>query len=144
MHSRLAIRVLCIAGVLVLPLGKDQSPPADARVAKLVSFFRSYDCPEPYHVTSYLRAADNHDLDYRLLPVISVLESSCGKHQRHNNHWGWGEDSFPSVGAGIDFIAKQLTEGYFKDASAREKLSIYNPSPLYAKLGVKLLREFDE
>ena len=144
MRSHYVIRLVCVAGFLVLPLGNGQSPPEDSRVAKLVSFFRAYDCPQPYHVTTYLRAADTNDLDYRLLPVISVLESSCGKYQRNNNHWGWGTSSFPSVGAGIDFITKQLTEGYFKNHNAQQKLSIYNPRPIYAKLGGKLLKELDE
>jgi len=135
---------VCIAGVLVLPLGKDQSPAEDARVSKLVNFFRIYDCPEPYHVTSYLRAADANDLDYRLLPVISILESTCGKYQRKNNHWGWGSNSFSSAPAGIDFITKRLAEGYFKNRNTQEKLSLYNPRPIYAKLASKLLTQLDE
>lgn len=144
MSSQHVIRFVCLAGLLVLPTGKDQSPPEDARIAKLVSFFKAYDCPEPYHVTSYLRAADANALDYRLLPVISILESSCGKYQRKNNHWGWGSNSFSSVGAGIEFITKQLVAGYFKDRNTQEKLSLYNPRPIYAKLATKLLKQVEE
>lgn len=144
MSSQHVIRFVCLAGLLVLPTGKDQSPPEDARIAKLVSFFKAYDCPEPYHVTSYLRAADANDLDYRLLPVISILESSCGKYQRKNNHWGWGSNSFSSAGAGIEFITKQLVAGYFKNRNTQEKLSLYNPRPIYAKLATKLLKQVDE
>lgn len=111
-----------------------------------MNFFKTYDCPQPYYVTSYLRAADTHGVDYRLLPVISVLESSCGKYQRKNNHWGWNSANtgFSSVQAGIDFITKELTKGYFKNPDTQRKLAVYNPRPIYAKLADKLMRKFDE
>src|SRR4051794_27156841 len=61
----------------------------DSRTADLQRFFESYQCPRPYHVVDYLEAADAYDVDYRLLPAISVRESTCGVYSRWNNHWGW-------------------------------------------------------
>lgn len=132
--------------MLPISVSRSQAPAADQRVDKLVNFFKTYDCPQPYHVTSYLRAADSNGVDYRLLPVISVLESSCGKYQRKNNHWGWNSANtgFSSVSAGIDFITKELTRGYFKNRDTQQKLAMYNPRPIYSKLAGKLMREFNE
>ena len=64
-------------------------PVEDQRHTKLETFFQSFGCPAPYHVKEYLGAADTYAIDYRLLPAISVLESTCGLYQRQNNRWGW-------------------------------------------------------
>jgi len=65
------------------------APNGDPRSVRLEAFFKAYDCPAPLHVAEYLRAADSHALDYRILPAISLVESTCGAFQRMNNRWGW-------------------------------------------------------
>ena len=54
----------------------------DGRVSKLERFFQSYGCPSPHYSADYIRAADAHQLDYRLLPAISLVESTCGLHEQ--------------------------------------------------------------
>ncbi len=120
----------------------DQAPPLlitvgpDPRVPRLERFFRHYNCPPPHHVSEYLRASDGYELDYRLLPAISVRESLCGvsEQQMENNFWGYHPDrlSFPSVEAGIDYVARQLAQNpFYKGKSITEKLLVYNPRPAY-------------
>src|SRR6476660_8297246 len=81
-------------------------PQGDPRSVRLEAFFKAYDCPAPLHVNEYLRAADSHALDYRLLPAISLVESTCGAFERLNNRWGWDsvQSGFDSVPEGIDYI----------------------------------------
>ena len=100
-------------------------PPEDPRFVRLEAFFKTYDCPGPLHVQEYLQAADSHALDYRLLPAISLVESTCGAFERLNNRWGWDsvQSGFDSVPAGIDYITEQLAENpKYKGKTVREKL----------------------
>jgi len=118
----------------------------DERHVKLETFFQSFGCPAPYHVKEYLGAADTYAIDYRLLPAISVLESTCGIYQRENNRWGWASarKGFSSFRAGLEYIAHQLAEGrYYKNKTLEEKVHMYNPRPQYARLLDSLMRKID-
>ena len=118
----------------------------DNRNERLETFFRSFGCPTPYYVNEYLAAADTFAIDYRLLPAISVLESTCGIHQRRNNRWGWdsARKGFVSFRAGLEYIARQLSEGrYYKNKTLEEKVHMYNPRPQYARQLDSLMRKID-
>jgi hypothetical protein len=122
-------------------------PLEDPRVVRLEAFFKTYDCPGPFHVREYLRAADSHSLDYRLLPAISLVESTCGAFERMNNRWGWDsvQSGFPSVPAGIDFITEQLAENpRYKGKTVKEKLFTYNPYPQYVRQVERLMRQIED
>lgn len=119
----------------------------DGRMVRLETFFHMHGCPAPYHTTEYLRAADRYGLDYRLLPAISVRESTCGQYCRLNNYWGWdsARTGFTSVPSGINYIAKQLTHGVpYRGASLDQKIRRYNPVGSYASSIKKLMREIDK
>ena len=119
----------------------------DGRYDKLESFFQSFGCPAPHYVDEYLGAADSNAIDYRLLPAISVLESTCGVYQRLNNRWGWdsARKGFSSFRAGLQYIARQLSQGrYYRNKSLEEKVRMYNPNPQYARLLKKLMLKIDE
>ncbi|MGH9647120.1 MAG: hypothetical protein ACRD4E_09920 [Bryobacteraceae bacterium] len=110
-------------------------PSPDLRFARLERFFQHYDCPAPRHVAEYIRAADRYGLDYRVLPALSIRETQCGVQEKQNNRWGYhpGRQSFPSIEAGIEFLAHQLVENPpYKGKTLREKLLTYNPRPAYS------------
>src|ERR1700742_778076 len=130
--------VFTLAGLaLAIASTADQTPPIqvtvapDPRAPRLERFFHRYNCPAPYHVSEYLRASDGYNLDYRLLPAISIRESLCGVSERQmNNFWGYHPDrlSFPTIEAGIDYVARQLAESpFYRGKSLTEKLFVYNP-----------------
>jgi len=119
----------------------------DPRVPKLEAFFQAYDCPTPYRAKTYVEAADEHGLDYRVMPALAVRESTCGMHQRMNNHWGWdsGKVGFKSVEDGIKYVAQQLGEGkYYRGKGLEEKLRTYNPVPGYVRSIMKLMRQVEK
>ena len=119
----------------------------DNRYDKLEYFFQSFGCPAPHYVSEYLGAADSYAIDYRLLPAISVVESTCGVYQRLNNRWGWdsARKGFSSVRAGLQYIARQLSEGrFYRNKSLEEKVRMYNPNPQYARLVKKLMLKIDD
>ncbi|HEY2842009.1 MAG TPA: hypothetical protein VGJ09_00100 [Bryobacteraceae bacterium] len=99
------------------------------------------------HVDDYLRAADTHALDYRLLPAISLVESTCGAFERMNNRWGWdsAQSGFKSVPEGIEFITAQLAEAPpYKGKTVKEKLYTYNPFPQYVRQVERLMDEIED
>ena len=122
------------------------NPHEDARATRLVRFFQHYNCPTPYHIDDYLRAADVYQLDYRLLPAISVRETTCGVTEQQNNRWGFhpGHQSFESVEEGIDFLAGRLAQGYYyRGKTLQQKLFTYNPLPRYPGEVQAIMRQIE-
>jgi hypothetical protein len=144
------MRKLLASGMVVVALARAASAPeqpADERRLKLEAFFESYRCPAPYHVEDYLREADKNAIDYRLLPAISVRESTCGRHARLNNHWGWdsARSGFSSVKAGIRYLARALAlSPKYKDKTIDGKLKIYNPNLRYVAEVMQLMEQISE
>src|SRR5690242_17848024 len=104
--GKLVFNVTVIAGeILVTPALANnnhvdaelasQSPPAgaraceDPRLLKLQKFFADTDAPARALSHVFLSEADQYDLDWRLLPSISFVESTGGKAARNNNMFGW-------------------------------------------------------
>jgi hypothetical protein len=136
--------VLLIAGLLASPFttSVQQYRPQptvdqnDPRLSRLKKFFADRDCPLKDSAKDFLLAADQNQLDWRLLPSISMIESSGGKDYRNNNVFGWNscKDRFPSVRAGIHYVAAQLGKSHrYKDKDVNRKLHIYNPLPNYSQ-----------
>ena len=148
-YGRLA-RTFVLGVTACAAVASDSTLPAgnpDPRGVKLEAFFKAYDCPAPLHVEEYLRAADSHALDYRILPAISLVESTCGAFQRKNNRWGWDsvQSGFPSVPAGIDYITGQLAENpRYKGKTVQEKLFTYNPFPQYVRQVERLMQQIED
>jgi hypothetical protein len=144
------MRKLLFIGLVAVELARAANAPAqpaDERRLKLQAFFESYRCPAPYHVEDYLREADKNAIDYRLLPAISVRESTCGRHGRLNNHWGWdsARSGFSSVKAGIRYLTRTLAVGpRYKDKTVDGKLKIYNPNLRYVAEVMHLMDEISE
>jgi hypothetical protein len=137
-------KVLLAISVLILPVGvsiRQSAVPAswsvsvnDPRLLRLEQFFAQWDCPLRKSAEEFLIAADTNQLDWRLLPSISMVESSGGKDYTNNNVFGWDSchERFPSVQAGIHIVASRLANSkLYKDKDLDTKLSTYNPLPDY-------------
>jgi hypothetical protein len=140
-----AALVLCAKSTANLPEILERHAP-DPRFARLERFFRRYRCPMPQPVADYLRAADGYGLDYRLLPAVSIRETLCGVQETRNNRWGYhpGRQSFPSIEAGVDYVARQLAENpAYKGKTLRDKLFTYNPRPAYPEEVQRIMRQIE-
>jgi hypothetical protein len=117
----------------------------DPRIERLEKFFKIYHCPSPHHTSEYLRAADGYGLDYRLLPAVSIRETLCGMTERQqNNRWGYHREDFPSIEAGIDFLAQRLTQHpLYKGKTLQDKLFTYNPFPAYPEEVKRIMRQIE-
>lgn len=118
------------------PPSKPQQPVSpDLRTVRLEKFLSRLRCPVTYLAEDFVRAADDNQLDWRLLPSISVIESGGGKAYRNNNIFGWnnGNTLFPSVRAGLNEVAFKLGKSpLYRNRDSVGKLRLYNPDETYA------------
>src|SRR5438552_9386520 len=61
----------------------------DPRLKSIRDFFRHGACPAERFAEVFLHAADLNNLDWRLLPSLSFVETTGGKTARNNNMFGW-------------------------------------------------------
>jgi hypothetical protein len=117
----------------VQPVGGDPQS-TDPRTVRLKKFLGHLHCPVAPLADDFVNAADDNQLDWRLLPSISVIESSGGKTYRNNNIFGWnnGLQLFPTIRTGIHEVAYKLgRSSLYRDRDVVGKLRIYNPDPSY-------------
>lgn len=106
----------------------------DPRTVRLRRFLSKLHCPVVTLSEDFVRAADDNQLDWRLLPSIAVIESSGGKAYRNNNVFGWrnGDQVFPSIRAGLNHVAYKLGRSpLYRSRSSLGKLRLYNPNEEY-------------
>jgi hypothetical protein len=141
--------VVVFAGLLAVPAvtgleAKLTPRQEDPRMPALKAFFERYHCPVRGLAHEFLLAADKNDLDWRLLPSISLIESGGGKAMAHNNLLGWGSTgkSFPSMRVAIHTVADRLGNSkLYKDKDLQGILTTYNPRPEYSYRVKSVMRQ---
>ena len=110
----------------------------------LRAFFLKYKSPLIDYSGTFIKVADENNLDYRLLPAISCIESSCGKRLIPDsyNPFGWGIYGnnvlkFKDYDEGIAKVGEGLNKNYVaKGFDTPEKIApIYNPPSHQSWLG---------
>lgn len=137
-----------IAGLLAAPAAFTQNPHApqpkdDPRLTRLKNFFAGHASPLAAFAQDFLSAADRNGLDWRLLPSISMVETSGGKTDKNNNIFGWnsGRSRFSSVHAAIRTIAAKLsTSRLYRHKDVDQILRTYNKRPQYAERVKTMMR----
>jgi hypothetical protein len=108
----------------------------DPRLLLLQRFFETTDAPAKVYSGVFLSESDRYDLDWRLLPSISFVETTGGKAARNNNLFGWdnGRSRFNSMVEGIRTVAYSLANlSPYKDKDLDDILEAYNPNPEYSR-----------
>lgn len=103
---------------------------------KIDAYFAKRNMPLEGYGAKLAKAAEDNNLDWRLLPAIAIKESTGGKFACHNNPFGWGscKIKFKSFDEAIVTVGMNLggnnpkTERYYKDKTTIEKLHHYNNS----------------
>ncbi len=106
----------------------------DPRLETLRKFFHNTDCPAEHLAAVFLEAADAYNLDWRLLPSLSFVETTGGKAARNNNLFGWdsGRAKFPSPAAAIHTVGYRLANSdVYRGKKLDTVLALYNPNPKY-------------
>jgi hypothetical protein len=108
----------------------------DPRLIRIRQYFLERDCPAHQYAEDFVLAADRHELDWRLLPSLSMVESTGGKEARNNNMFGWDncDVRFVTNRAGIYHVASRLAKSrYYKGRTLDQRLKTYNPRHEYGK-----------
>jgi hypothetical protein len=104
----------------------------DYRVEKLSIFLKNENSPLTGYADEMVEAADNYNLDWRLVPAITGVESSFGKRIPYNsyNAYGWnnGDFRFNSWSESIWHVSKTLKERYIN----RGATTVFAISRIYA------------
>ncbi len=99
----------------------------DDRAKILADYLAAHDSPLQYHAQDFIDAADAYQMDWKLVPAISGVESTFGKAIPGGyNAWGWGvygdqalgfkswRDGIFTVSGGLkqNYIDKGLTDPF--------------------------------
>ncbi len=146
---------LVFAGMLSLPawVTNTELPDSnteyrnDPRLERLKRFFQKNACPAGDLSADFLLVADQHRLDWRLLPGIAMVESGGGRSAPHNNLFGWanGKAHFPSGRAGIHAVARSLANSrLYRHKNVDGILRTYNRGANYASYVKSIMRRISE
>ena len=105
--------------VPVDPMTRVEASQMDKRAKILQAYLAKYNSPLQYQAQNFVDAADEHNLDWRLVAAISGVESTFGKFTPGGyNAWGWGVYGNQALGFkswkdGINTVSPGLRENYF-------------------------------
>ena len=106
----------------------------------LEKFFEELDSPLTDNAQTFVATAEKYGIDYKLLPAISCMESTCGKFipSESYNPFGWGVYgnqyiSFTSFDEAIEKVGEGLNKGYFSKGldTIPEIAPVYTPPNSY-------------
>ena len=129
--------VVCAPAQISLLQSAPTAPPevrGDPRLAALRGFFGKAACPALSYSPVFLEAADRYGLDWRLLPSLSFVESTCGKFAPNNNLFGWesGRASFASPTEAIHWVGYRLSHSeIYRSKTLDRLLARYNRTDGY-------------
>lgn len=91
---------------------------ADFRLNKLKFYLAKYNSSLLPYAKDIIEHADENNIDWRLVPAISGVESTFCKHIPYNSYncWGWrnGEHYFKDYSQAIEIVSKTLGKYYVK------------------------------
>lgn len=145
----IALGSAVIASVACCPY---EPPPPDSR-AEAVSAYLGTRPLAPY-AGEMVAAADRYGIDWRIIPVISVLESSGGRNACGYNAWGVASCAidYGSWEEGIDDVARRLSEAPYAGLTTRQQFSEWQSGQpcltdsgiRYGDLAMQLAQEMNE
>lgn len=107
------------------------------RAAAINKYYSDKNMPMYGKGLQMVLVAEKYGLDWRLLPAISIRESSGGRQDCGHNPFGWGScklSNFKSYDEAIETVGKHLgganerTARYYAGKTTEEKLYYYNGS----------------
>jgi len=129
---------------------KGEDTKTDTRKLILKSFLDKKQSPLTNYTEKIIQESDKNNLDWRLIPAITGVESSFGKRIPYNsyNAYGWanGNYSFNSWDNSIEIVSDTLNNKYVK-RGARKITSIAKryapPSPTWASKVIYFVNQID-
>ena len=130
----------------------------EERAAKIDEYFANGNMPLAGYGMKMVTEAEEHGLDWRLIPAIAVRESTGGLYackKATYSAFGWGscKISFKSYDHSIEVLAMNLggdnpkTSRYYDNKSIEQILKTYNPPsvvPKYADQVIAIMNKIEE
>ncbi len=130
----------------------------DAKAAAIDSYYEDHNMPLKGMGKKMVLEADKNDLDWRLLPAISVRESTGGRAaciKVKHNAFGWAscKVGFKSDEEAIETVARNLggnnpkTAVHYDNKTTLEILHAYNPPsiiPKYAEQVISIMKNIGD
>ena len=116
----------------------------DLRESILRKFLKDKNCPDQEYAEVFVAEADAHELDWRLLPSLAIVESGGGRNFKGNNLFGWanGKQTFTSIGEAIHTVASTLAHGRaYRGKDLTAKLATYNQGADYPAMVMEIMRQ---
>lgn len=142
------------AGGSAIPITNKAEVGEDNRAKILKAYLKQYNSPLSESSDTFVKKADQYNLDWKLVAAISGLESTFGHQIPSNsyNAWGWGVYGdnvirFNSWDEGIATISQGLREKYIDKWGAEDVYQIgrlYAASPTWAQRVVYFMGKIDE
>lgn len=106
----------------------------DSRILAVSSFLDSHKCGTTIQdfdtATEFVDDADTNKIDWRILPIVWVKESTCGKHQLNGNGFGWMAGNslydFSGLDSAISYISYHLTLHPYAGKTLQGVVGTYN------------------
>jgi len=136
MRPGLLIGLVLVFSAVIAPESVKYDYSDDPRILRLRSLFERTKAPAKEYAVEFLLAADHHDLDWRLLPSIAMVETGAGKYAHNNNILGWanGRIDFPTEEVGIHRVAERLANSkLYKNKDLAGILRTYNTGQQYPR-----------
>ena len=140
-------------------LSYDELPEVmEARALAIDTYYKERNMPLEGYGKKMVEEALKNDIDWRLLPAISVRESTGGKHackRVKNSNFGFGscKINFESIDKEIEIVARNLggnnpkTSHHYDNKTTKQILQAYNPPsvvPTYAQDVMKIMDRIDD
>lgn len=144
--------------LFALEEGEKQAQIREMRAEAIDNYYKDRDMPLAGYGMKMVIEAEKNDLDWRLLPAISIRESTGGKFACKKvkfSAFGWGscKINFKSYDESIEIIARNLggnnpkTSHHYDEKTTAEILKAYNPPsviPNYVKQVFKIMESIGE
>ena len=126
-----------------------------AKAEAIDAYFKARNMPLEGFGFKMVEEAEKNELDWRLLPAISVIETTGGKNlckklppDKKFNPFGWGscKIGFKSFNEAIETVARNLggnnpkTSHHYEDKETLEILNTYNPPSIVPKYAQKVMK----
>ena len=123
------------------------------------TFYKEHNMPLEGMGMKMVEEAEKNEIDWRLLPAISVIETGgaqkrflCKNPKAQNNPFGWGscKIGFKSFDEAIEVVAKNLggnnpnTDQHYADKTTKQILQKYNPPSIVPDYADKVMKVMDE
>ncbi len=88
----------------------------EKKAQRIRNFYSRWNAPMAEQAYYIVEISEHFGIDYRLIPAISIVESSGGKYCfKPYNPFGWGKSGFNSFEDAIYTVARGLSQGYGTD-----------------------------